>query len=127
MLGACATQPATSYSTANSCLRADRSFELVKVEDRHHAIVRSRPGPSYRLTFAGTCELPHDTSQATIGFSNGPALVLDGRHGPVWANRINGSALMCGHAGDRLTWREWPDQLDTPARQCRILSVERLK
>lgn len=130
-LSACASTPsggASSASNSGDCLHADRRFELVSVEDAHHAVVRARPGPTYRLTFSGQCAALAQYPDALVGFSNGPPIMLHSRHqGPVWANSHTGSSVICGHAGDRLTWRERSDGLDTPPRQCMITHVERVK
>lgn len=125
-LSSCASTTTTS-TVRGDCLNADRKFDLVSVEDAHHAVVQSRPGPAYRLTFSRECARIGNHLDASIGFSNGIPTPIRTRQGYVWANQFNGTTMICGGGADRLTWRERSESLNFPPSQCSIRRVEKLR
>lgn len=125
VLAGCVT---TSESSAGRhCVDATRPTYGFEVESNTSVVVTSAPSRRYRVTLAEPCD--ELMRAGGVGFSNSPSrMVGRGRDGmPVWANAIQGSPMICGRAGDRLTIRGTFSGFDAPQPSCRIARVERLE
>jgi hypothetical protein len=125
LLAGCSTSGATR-SVGQDCVDATRPTYGFVVESPTSVVVTSAPSRKYRVSLAHPC--PELERASGVGFANGPARWIgrgpDGM--PLWANSIQGSRMICGHAGDRLTIREVGDRFDAPSPSCKISGIQRL-
>ena len=123
-IAGCASTSASP--TAQDCLDARRSVELVAVKSPMSVLVRQPPAREYRVMLAEPCAALSQRS-ITVSLANGMSQPIHRPGRPsLWATQIHGSGRVCGGGFDRLLVRSFGDDLTMPPRSCAIRSVERL-
>ena len=120
------SSPESARTAPRDCVDATQQVRNFEVISDRELVVDYLGSKRYRVALKQSCPKLAEVDQ--IGFATGPDRYIGYRNGrgPIYASPIEGSARICGNAGDRIVLRDRFSDFSRPSEGCTIQSIERL-